>query len=77
MKFCVVELGAVMRGVPWTFVGSVADVRDKVPRYLKRLHRERADVSEYELLNRDADLLLRSGTVYATRRVVWHRTRAT
>ena len=86
MKFCVVDVFTypalsgpprVPRGIPMQFVGTLADVRKKVPRYLARLKSPRAEIVEYDLLNRGNDVLLRTGFVYATRRIVWHRTRAT
>ena len=58
---------------PGEFIATAASCREHVPGFLRRLRATSAPIEERELLTVDQSVIVRTGTIYADRRIVWRR----
>ena len=79
MLFCVVDLpldpprAGTRRRIPVQVVDLIATIRERVPRWLAQLGVDSAPIEQWDQLTRDQCVLVRTGTIYADRRIVWRK----
>ena len=79
MRFCIVDLpldpprAGTLRRIPSQVCDTLTVVRESVPGYLVRLGAESAPIEQWDMIGRGNDVLVRSGTIYADRRLVWRK----
>ena len=61
------------RKIPTEIVGTLAKMRDDVPRYLRMMRLPNAKIEEWELIVQATEVLRRIGTIDEARRIVWRK----